>query len=584
MRTQSSVLFALLFTFLPLTHVLAQSDLESPTGVIISEAFTGGTSNPWLQVRGTWSVANGTYGNAAAAGANISVITLYRDLHPASPPSEDLAFSEFFLRARVLNLGSDDTHHVGIVYGYRDSRNYHELVISAIGHVRVRSVIGGVAFNEQPDFGVTECTRNIWCELEVRQETGVITVKVNGQIFFQPFLQADFSGKIGLVTHAAVGRFDKVFVGVPFGDQPFLETFDGVPSVTFTPQSGNWFVANGSYRNSAIQQTSVTLAPINSGRFSNHAETPQYTFRARMLNPYANSGNTVGIVFNYAGSRYSEVVFSPTGVARINLVENGVVARTVATANYGGTRNVAFEVELQNASDVTTVLVNGKALFDDIVGANPLQFPEGGVGLITHWAPGRFDNVQFDHGAFSSCALTFDVPFPPFSSVSGSWNTNGGTLNSTAVGESDIFNADCSGYVVGEQAGTNELYSARLLNEFGARGNRVGLTYNYQAGTGEFFEVVFSPTGIMQLNKTIQGVRYPVRSGTHNIPRNTWFDVQVIRSGIFTTIKVNGTTLLENEPQGELRGGTVGAITHFTKGRFDDLVLRPHVVRPPSEL
>jgi hypothetical protein len=275
-------------------------------------------------------------------------------------------------------------------------------------------------------------------------------------------------------------------------------------------------------------------------------------------------------------------VFSPTGVARLNLVENGV-ARTLATANYGGMRNVAFEVELQNVSDATTVLVNGEPLFDGFVGANPLQFPEGGVGLITHWAPGRFDNVQFDHGAFRACALTFTDPLPPFSSVSGTWDTNGGTLNSTAVGESDIFRPECSGYVIGEQAGTNEIYSARLLNEFGARGNRVGLTYNYH-DTDEFFEVVFSPTGIMQLNKTIQGVRYPVRSGTHNVPRNTWFDVQVIRSGIFTTIKVNGATLLENEPQGELRGGVVGAITHFTKGRFDDLVLRPHVERPPSQL
>jgi hypothetical protein len=582
MRTQSSVLLALLFALLPLAHALAQSDLESPTGIIVSEPFSRGTSYPWQQVRGTWSVANGTYGNAAAAGANISVITQYRALHPAQPPTEGLGFSEFFLRARVLNLGFDDTHHVGIVYGYVDSQNYHELVISAVGHVRVRSVIDGAVFNEQPDFGVTECTRNTWCELEVRQKVGVTTVKVNGQVFFQPFLQ-DGGGKIGLATHAAVGRFDRVFVGVPFGDQPFLETFDGVPSVTFTPQSGNWFVVNGSYRNSAIQPMSITLAPIKTGRFSNHAETPQYTFRARMLNPYANSGNTVGIVFNYAGSTYSEVVFSPTGVARLNLVENGAVARTVATANYGGTRNVAFEVELQNSSDLTSVLVNGEALFDRIVGGNPLQYPEGGVGLITHWAPGRFDNVQFDHGTFQPCALTFADPLPPFSSVSGTWNTNGGTLNSTAVGESDIFGPACSGYVVGEQAGTNEIYSARLLNEFGARGNRVGLTYNY-LGTDEFFEVVFSPTGIMQLNKTIQGVRYPVRSGTHSIPRNTWFDVQVIRSGIFTTIKVNGATLLENEPQGELRGGIVGAITHFTKGRFDNLVLRPHVVRPPSQL
>lgn len=586
MRTQSSVLFALLFTSLPLTHALAQSDQDWPTAVIISEGFPGGLSHPWQPVSGTWFVTNRTYASTAAGGTNISVITEYRGLHPVEPPTEELAFSEYFLRARVRNQGFNDTQHVGIVYGYQDPQNYHEVILSAVGHLRVRTVINGIPFDEQPDFGATDCTRDIWCELEVRRNDSLTTVKVNGQGFFQPFLQSNVGGKVGLVTHAAVGRFDRVFVGVPFGDQPFLETFDSLPSVTFTPQSGQWFVVNGSYRNSAIQQTSITLTPIRTG----FRQTFHYTFRARMLNPYANSGNTVGIVFNYEGSQYSEVVFSPTGVARLNLVENGVVARTLATANYGGTRNVAFEVELQNEPGVTTVRVNGKVLFDRIGEANPsaFGFPEGGVGLITHWAPGRFDNVQFDHGTFSPCTLAFAEPIPEFWAVSGAWNTNGGTLNSTAVGPSDIVDPGCSGNSAGDHAGTNAILSARLLNEFGNSGNRVGLIYNYQSTGGvdpdEYFEVVFSPTGIMQVNKFFQGVRYPVRTRTHNIPRNTWFDVQVIRTGIFTSVKLNGTTVLANEPQGELRGGSVGVITHWTKGRFDNVRLRPHVLRPPSQL
>jgi hypothetical protein len=107
--------------------------------------------------------------------------------------------------------------------------------------------MNGIPVEDQPDFGGTACTTNVWCELEVRWKEGVTTVKVNGQGFFQPLSQPEFTtGKVGLVTHAAVGRFDKVFVGVPFGDQPFLETFDGPPSVTFTPQSGQWSVVNGS--------------------------------------------------------------------------------------------------------------------------------------------------------------------------------------------------------------------------------------------------------------------------------------------------------------------------------------------------
>jgi hypothetical protein len=36
--------------------------------------------------------------------------------------------------------------------------------------------------------------------------------------------------------------------------------------------------------------------------------------------------------------------------------------------------------------------------------------------------------------------------------------------------------------------------------------------------------------------------------------------------------------------QGELRGGSVGVITHWTRGRFDNVSLQPLRSRPPSEL
>jgi hypothetical protein len=592
MRVLPSVLGVLAFVFISFTSAFA----DPPTDFLVTDDFSP-MAETWQPASGRWTVANGIYSSSFAGASDITVITSYRVQDPTVPTTTPtLDFPDFFVRARVRNEGFDDTHHVGIVYGYQDSRNYYEAIISAIGHLRVRTVLNGVVSDDEPDFGGTACTRNTWCELEIRWREGLTTVKVNGQSFFQPLSQPEFtSGRVGFVTHSAVGRFDKMLVGVPFGDQPFLdsfETFDSMPSVTFTPQSGQWSVANGIYRNSAVQQTSITLAPIFTGPMPRAANTTEYTFRARMLNPYTNSGNLVGIVFNHLRSGYSEVVFSPTGVAKLNLVENGAVVRTLATASYATSRNRAFEVELQNGGNGVAVRVDGNLLFDKISAANPEGFVEGGVGLITHWAPGRFDNVQFDHGTFTPCALTFAAPITPSWIVSGTWDTNGGTLNSTAVTQNDIANLNCFGNspLTSAAAGTDEIYRARLRNEFGASGNLVGLIYNYQdqkVGSfydGDYFEITFSSTGVVQLNKFIQGVRYPVRSRTHNIPRNTWFDVQVIRSGIFTTVKLNGTTLLENEPQGELRGGSIGAITHWTRGHFDDVTLLPHVVRPASEL
>jgi hypothetical protein len=586
MRAMVSVLLAL-FALSPFSRTFAQSDQEPPTANIVVEDFAP-LGQVWQPEIGTWSVANGTYGNSSGSGTNLSRITQYRRIHPADPPDSEINYEEFFVRARMRNLGTDDTHRVGLIYGYQDSQNYYEVVISALGRVTMRTVLNGIAVDDSPPLS-TGIPRNTWFEVEVRWNRGVASLKIDGITLFKAVSQPEFtSGDIGLVTHSAIGKFDKMFLGVPIGDQAFLETFAEPPFVTFTPQSGQWSVVNGTYRNSAIQQTSVTLAPIRTGTQIGSDLTFDYTFRARLLNPYANSGNLVGIVFNYAGSgNYSEVVFSPTAVARVNLVENGVV-RTLATANYGGARNVPFEVTLENAAGFASVLVNGVRLFQNVPEANPFLVPEGGVGLITHWAPGRFDNVQFDHGVFRPCTLTFAEPMPSVSIVSGAWNTNGGTLNSTAVGQSDLATLPCSGNTGGEDAGTDQVFSARLLNEFGASGNLVGLIYNFHDANslyaGDYFEIVFSPTGTAQINKFIQGVRYPVVSRSHNIPRNTWFDVQVIRTGIFTDVRVNGATFLQQVRQGELRGGSIGAITHWTRGRFDNVSLRSRVRRTPSEL
>ena len=468
-----------------------------------------------------------------------------------------------------------------------NAQNYHEVVVSAVGTVRMRTVLNGVAVDDVTSVD-THIPRNTWFQVELRRDSGTSLLKINGSVVFNIQQLAFTSGQVGLVTHAAVGHFDNVFVGLPFGDQGFLETFSGPSFVTFTQQSGQWSILNGTYRNSAVQQTSVTLAPIHTGVNVPSGDTIEYTFRARMLNPYAASGNRVGIVFNYEGTQYSEVVFSPTGVASVNLVRNGITT-TLATASYGGSRNVAFNVTLENSPNFVSVLVDGVRLFANVPGANPNLYPQGGVGLITHWVPGRFDNVQFDHGIFRPCSLTFDDPLPPFWIVRGAWNTDGGTLNSTAVGQSDSVDLPCFGNGAADDVGTGAVYSARLRNEYGNSGNLVGLIYNSRTAStllndGDYYEVVFSTTGIMQLNKFIEGVRYPVRTLTHNIPRNTWFNVQVIRSGIFTDVKLNGVTVVSQLPQGELRGGEFDVITHWTKGHFDNVSLTDLDVRLPSEL
>jgi hypothetical protein len=420
--------------------------------------------------------------------------------------------------------------------------------------------------------------------------------------------------KPGKLVYMAI--FDHRFVGKP--TRPPLATLtwkdwkdqgqgpeirrQGEPRASFQPPPvtdsffpgfrGSWDVVDGTYRSNVVQ-TAIATAPIFSGDGEpSSTETREYTFRIRMLNPYGGAGNLMGVAFNIdvVTGNYVELVFSPTGVAHLRRFQNGVMS-TIATTSYVGARNVPFEVQLENGPDHVGFLVDGQRLFADVTASevNPQQFPTGFVGIVTHWTPGRFDNARFDHGFFEQpCSFSFANPPPSHWIVSGTWNNDGGTLNNTSTGSSDIVDFKCFGNLSGEDAGTNAVYSARLLNTFGASGNLVGLVYNYQGANsfyaGDYFEVVFSSTGVVQLNKFIQGVRYPVRTRSHTIPRNTFFNVQVFRNGIFTTIKLNGATIVENEPQGELSGGSIGVVTHFSRGRFDNVTLREHVVHPPSEL
>jgi hypothetical protein len=220
---------------------------------------------------------------------------------------------------------------------------------------------------------------------------------------------------------------------------------------------------------------------------------------------------------------------------------------------------------------------------------------DGGVGLVTHWAPGKFDDVSYDNtGTFHPLSQTFAGALPTGWAISGTWDTTGGTLNDTSAKANDIVATNCHCW------NTDISYHAKLLNQYGASGNLVGVIYNYQrtpppgGGTssggdpdpygvlyaGDYYEVVFSPTGQAFMNKVLNGVRYRVASGTHTVPRNTWFDVELLRQGTNTTVKVNGATIFDKVPQTPPSWkGDVGVISHWSKAKFDDLTITDRPLR-----
>lgn len=588
MRTRISCILLFMAAFLPaFAFAQASTDFQPPIAIFYVTEFDEPAPVPenWEINSGVWSVANGSYNSTSAPGRAISTITEYV-FNPIDPPQTGVS-PPYTFRARVRNQRADVPNLAGVVFDYRDAANYNEALFSPNGTFIVWQVRDGShTFLAAGKYGGGP---HVWFDVEVVRDGSNALVKANGvgavSVDVGPAPQ--FGGRVGLTTFNTTARFDKVSIAVPFGPQPFKEAFSsGIPTDWFT--NGQWSVSGGTLNNTSVQQTSTASTTEFFTEIG--ANGPfGYTLRARMLNPYGGPGNLVGMYFNQGPCCATgfngrvEVLFSPRGVARIDVISDGGAAKTIATAAYPGRPNQWFDVRADISTGTISVAVNGSRIFDQ-VDTDPIF--QGTGGLITHWAPGKFDDVWFDNaGSFAPLAVTFDSPPPANWIVSGSWDTSGGTLNSVSAGVSDIVTANCPCW------DTDFSYRARLLNQYGASGNLVGLVYNYQREressggpyvglyTADYYEVVFSPTGQVFINKVLNGDRYRVATGTHNVPRNVWFDVELLRQGVNTTVKVNGATVIDRVPQGELPAGDVGVVSHWSRARFDNLTVTDAPIR-----
>lgn len=225
----------------------ALTDQEPPTAVIVSEDFVPPIDD-WAPVSGTWSINAGAYSSTATGAADISTLTEYRQLDPAAELTPKLAFAEFSVSARVRTKGTTAGQLAGLVYQYQDPANYLEAVVSATGVVSLRRLRFGGSFDTLGQF-ILGSPRDTWVDLEVQWKNGRTTLLVNGQIVLANVadLTSFTSGQVGVVSHGAMGQFDKVRVTTPFGDQPYVFTpvvwQDGaVMPISVPPNSDNGLV------------------------------------------------------------------------------------------------------------------------------------------------------------------------------------------------------------------------------------------------------------------------------------------------------------------------------------------------------
>jgi hypothetical protein len=541
-----------------------------PIGYDLREDFTPAELVPdtWQPLSGSWSASGGTYNSTAPAPTAIAIV---QSLTARTDP--------YAVHARIFNQRGQPGNMAGVVIDFDDPLNYYEVVFDTVegvgSAVRLRQVSNGVATT----LAIGTTNRNLnwtqtWTDLEVVLVQGRLHIWLDGQRIPSLFeIPAASSGQVGLVTHNSLARFDNVVVSRPFGQQLFHSPFGAGVSTGWAPASGSWSATRdstgqGVYRNSSAAAIGQAYAPITDAG----AGQLDYTIRSRVFIQSTGANNLAGIFFaERAAGQYYELVFSPTGVAAINSVSGGASQR-VATDAFAVQPSAWFDVKLvvHAATDgAVDVFVDNKPVFESVSLSpqNPALLAGRG-GLITHFTAALFDNVSFDYDQFTPILERFSEPLTQGQVRSGTWNTTGGTLNSTGIGANDIVMLKCCDRF-------NFAVRGRVRNEFGNTGNLVGVVYNYQPagslGAGDYYEVVFSPTGDVMLNKVIQGVKYRLASGHHNAPPHEWFTFAVIRYGEFTTVKVNEEVIFPSVYQGQLGPGEIGVITHFTRARFEDV-------------
>ena len=525
-----------------------------------------GTLATWSITAGSWQLAKEEFRSGSTIPLSLATVPTYGDTPPWDAIGGDLSLDVY------LAIGSNAAEaRAGAVFEFTDANNFHEVTLSATGTVQLRSRIAGAA-RVVATATTTAPGVNKWVHLTLVRAAGRTTVRIDGVRVFDNVLQDGLeSGDIGLLTRNTSARFDDLDAR-SFGRQndPYIEDFNDGVATQWQPLSGTWSAASKVYTNSAVIQTAITRGPLTGLWDLDSAPFDfSYTLKMRMLNPYGGSGNLIGVAWVRDARNYREAVFSPTGEARLNEIVNGV-STTLAAAQYAGAgQNRWFEVEIEQDAtlppelSVGRIKVNGVAVFDTAPGVPS----SGELSLITHWAPGRFDDVRAAPRFFRSFSEAFDDPLARHF-IPGGWRLADSMLTSSTVVASDRAFVDTA-YDWHDLADIE--LRARFINRFANAGNLVGFTYGVRASV--YYEAVFSPTGVAHLRKVVKGVPLTIATAPYaGGGQHQWFDAQLIQVGERTTVKVNGVPVFENVLQPDALGGRLGFVTHWTNASIDDVL------------
>jgi hypothetical protein len=361
----------------------------------------------WYVASGTWQRVDSpnAYDSTAVGASDVSVVQKYvlaTDDRGTPTFGDRFSQPDYHVFATITNHYGGRGNLAGLVYDYVDQANYREAVFSPTGVAYLREIVGGrtttVASTLYAGAGANKRT-----EVDISRINGMTNVKVrvstDGDILstdvFVDVPQSPVATKrAGLVTNWTRARFDLVEVWYPYGPQPLEEGFESGVARHWTPVSGNWSVVDGSYRDSAVQDTNISLLPATAYTDS---ETYTVVHSAELYNPYSGRSNLVGLVVGYHDNRnYAEVVFSPTGTVSIRKVQDGKLSTIASSTTTINLFKRWFDVDVAYDGGATDVYVNFVKVVSGVV--YDFDNSSGRFGVVTHWSPGRFDEFNFQRG------------------------------------------------------------------------------------------------------------------------------------------------------------------------------------------
>jgi hypothetical protein len=177
-------------------------------------------------------------------------------------------------------------------------------------------------------------------------------------------------------------------------------------------------------------------------------------------------------------------------------------------------------------------------------------------------------------------ALQWDV-------AAGSWAADGRTYNVTTPAARSIANINV--YfppISGEspyQTLDDYVYGVRLMNPSPDAQTRVGFVYNFQ-DPANYYELVFSPTGMAQVRRVIAGTSSVVFEAAYKEGGpNKWLNAELYAHGTKMQLVVNGNSIVSGLQQRELPKGRLGLVAYGTSAKFDDVRIDMPTDKPQKE-